>query len=399
MIFLGPRELLLRRRVPRYCAPRPHVCYEALMMNHSAYSAPRWCAPLAAAALLCLLCTLAACGGGEKPADTSQSQPPSVQTQRVAGYDFSRVVSGIDSLESPAAVPIRSGVESTIETVHVQEGAAVRKGEILFSLDARAVEGQLRTARADLESARADLAKAEAENRDNARQDAAAEVARQESRMRNLEKGLENNTIIAPQDGVVTECNVERGDHVEAGQTLATLLQVNPLELSLYIPREYLNRVKPGQHAVVRLETGLIDEHEGVVIRVDPAVDPATNKFQVTLQVDNSDKLLGPGAFASANIYLDEHLSSPAVPEKALVSGPSGYSVFVVQDGVAVLKPVKTGRRRPGLVEIVNGVAVGDKVIVAGQARLKSGSPVHAEGGAENEMEGDAQRHAALGGS
>lgn len=368
------------------------------MMNHSVSPAPRWYAPLAAVALLCVLCTLAACGG-EEPADTSQSQPPTVQTQRVAGYDFSRVVSGIDSLESPAAVPIRSGVESTIETVHVQEGAAVRKGEILFSLDARAVEGQLRTARADQESARADLAKAEAENRDNARQGAAAEVARQESRMRNLEKGLENNTIIAPQDGVVTECNVERGDHVEAGQTLATLLQVNPLELSLYISREYLNRVKPGQHAVVRLETGLIDEHEGVVIRVDPAVDPATNKFQVTLQVDNSDKLLGPGAFASANIYLDEHLSSPAVPEKALVSGPSGYSVFVVQDGVAVLKPVKTGRRRPGLVEIVNGVAVGDKVIVAGQARLKSGSPVHAEGGAENEMEGDAQRHAALGGS
>lgn len=369
---------------------------KAIMMNHSAYSVPRFSALPAAIALLFVLCALAACGGGEKPKDTSQSQQVTVQTQRVAGYDFSRTVSGIDSLESPDAMQIRSDVESTIETVYVQEGAAVRKGDILFSLDTHAGEGLLHTARADMENARAALSRAENEGPEDARQKAAAEVARQEANVQEFEKRLENSTITAPLDGVVTECVVERGDHVEAGQTLATLLQVNPLELSLYISREYLNRVKPGQHAVVRLETGLIDEHEGVVIRVDPAVDPATNKFQVTLQVDNSDKLLGPGAFASADIYLDEHLSSPAVPEKALVSGPSGYSVFVVRDGEAVLQPVKTGRRRPGLVEIVNGVDVGDEVIVAGQAQLKSGSPVHAEGDPENESPNGTQQHATL---
>ncbi|MFW5733782.1 MAG: efflux RND transporter periplasmic adaptor subunit, partial [Oceanidesulfovibrio sp.] len=289
-------------------------------------------------------------------------------------------------------------ISALIEKVHAREGTAVSRGDVLYTLDADTIESELNAARAALQSAKAELKDASAthdrfrmlyerqtisreeyEERFTAFKTAEAEVERLEARVQLMRERLEDSTIRSPMDGVIAEHQMDPGAYVEAGDTLVTIYKMDPLEISFRIPEGYMDRVEPGQTVFVELTTGDIARHEGEVSFVSPSIDQATRKFLVKALVDNSDGTLKPGAFASAQVVLDVREDKPAVPEHALVSRRRGYALFVVEDDHAVRRQVRIGLRRPGVVEIVSGVEVGETVVTAGQTRLEDGVEVHLE--------------------
>lgn len=339
-----------------------------------------------------------ACGEDDTQTQTRSNTAIAVRTQRVQAEDFQESAEGIGSLESPESVQIKPEISARLEEVHFQEGQLIEKGDLLFSLDAAKLKSELAADRAALESARASLDDArstyrrfknlfesrtiseqEFDTRQTALKTAQAEVERMKSQVSLARERLDDTTIRAPMSGALSERHADPGDYVEAGQTLVTLYTLDPLEISFRVAEAFMGRVEPGQRVMVRLASGEIDPCVGEVIFVGPSVDPQTRKFLVKASVCNPDGKLKPGAFARAEIILNVREDRPAVPEAALVSQRTGYSVFAVTNSTAVRRNVEIGLRKPGLAEIVEGVSVGEEIVVEGQMRLSDGAKVQVQ--------------------
>ena len=169
----------------------------------------------------------------------------------------------------------------------------------------------------------------------------------------------------------------------ERGEPLATLYQVDPLELEFYLPERHIGQVRSGQEVAATIAAHPDRAFRGQVDFVAPAVREATRDFLVKATFPNADGLLRPGAFATALVTVDVRAERPVIPEEALVATRLGYLVFTVEDGMARAREVRTGLRQAGQVEVLEGLAIGDVVVRAGHLRLSGGEPVRiVEGGA-----------------
>jgi membrane fusion protein (multidrug efflux system) len=344
---------------------------------------------------VCLVLFLtAACGEETAPQRPGAKSAP-VRVQEVEAADFRETAEGIGSLEAPETVQVKPEISAPIKKTHVREGARVEKGERLFSLDAEKLRSELDAELAALESTKASLAEAkstylrfkrlfeqrtvseeEYEQRLTAFKNAKSEVDRLRARVELMRERLDDTTISAPMPGVLSEIATDPGDFVRAGETLVTIYRLDPLQISFRLAETFMGRVEIGQSVEVRLASSQGPPCEGEVVFVGPEVDPDTRKFLVKASVCNPEGALKPGAFARAVVILDVREDRPAVPERALVSERAGYSLYLVEDGAAVRRKIEVGLRRPGLVEIAEGVSVGETVVVEGQLRLSDGAEV-----------------------
>jgi membrane fusion protein, multidrug efflux system len=179
--------------------------------------------------------------------------------------------------------------------------------------------------------------------------------------------------------GVISHREVDRGAHVAVGRTLAWFYQIDPLEMSFWLPERHLGRIRQGQPVAVSVAAYPDRQFEGLVEFISPAVDPSTRQFLVKAVIPNSERDLKPGMFAVATVTVGERLDRPVLPEESLVATRRGYMVFVIEDDVAVSREVVTGLRDEGWVEIVEGLAVGELVVREGHMRLSGGETVRVE--------------------
>ncbi len=357
--------------------------------------------------LLLLLCVLlgmpAACGGeadqprSNEAREDSRARAKPVSTVVLQGEDFRETATGVGSLASPRRVQIAPELNAILATVHVAEGAAVRQGERLYTLESdtlrserEAVQAALEQARAEAENARVTfrrfeqlyetrtISRDEFDERATAFRTAQAEVERLQAELRRTRQRLEDTTLRAPMDGVIDAHQADPGDYVEAGETLTTLYQTDPLEIEFTVAETFMGRIRSGQAVEVRLpaQGDEAASHHGEVTFVAPNVAPETRQLQVKARVQNGEGALKPGAFAHATVILDVREDRPAAPERALAAQREGYALFVVENGKARRRDVVIGLRRPGLVEIVEGAAVGEQVVVEGHMRLADGDLV-----------------------
>ena len=349
----------------------------------------------AAAFLVILLFLLPACGDEEPAQKAGEARAVPVRTAQVEARNFSETAEGIGSLSSPENVKIEPEIGAILQEVHFQEGARVEKGELLFTLEARQLQSELRASRAALESARAALentrstfqryeklyerdiiSEDEFEQRRTSFRTARSEVDRLEAQLQTMRERLDETEIYAPMTGVLSERNADPGDYVAPGDILVSIYTLDPLEISFRVGESFMGRVEPGQAVNVHLSSGKVPPCKGEVIFVGPSIEPETRKFLVKASVCNPEGRLKPGAFARAEIILDVRKDSPAVPEGALVSEREGYSLFMIEQGKAVRREVEIGLRKPGLVEIADGASVGEEVVVEGQLQLNDGDKV-----------------------
>jgi membrane fusion protein (multidrug efflux system) len=141
-------------------------------------------------------------------------------------------------------------------------------------------------------------------------------------------------------------------------------------------------RVRPGQKAQVSLGSGS-ENAEGEVLRISPVVDNSTGTVKVTLAMQPPSRLFKPGAFVRVDIETDSREKTTLIPKRALVQQDGKTYVFVADGAQAKRRDVKLGYESGGAVEILDGVALGENVVVAGQGSLKEGSKIkEVQGGA-----------------
>jgi membrane fusion protein (multidrug efflux system) len=176
--------------------------------------------------------------------------------------------------------------------------------------------------------------------------------------------------IVAPFDGVVGIRGVSLGDYVKDGSDLVNLEDVRNLKVDFRLPERMLSQVRPTQTVEVLADAFPGDRWQGQIEAINPKVDQNARSLEIRGRLDNTSGRLRPGMFVRVRVIVGERSEALMVPEQAIVPAGDEFFVFLVNEGKARRVQVRTGLRREGQVEIVQGLKAGDAVVVSGQQRL-----------------------------
>lgn len=338
-------------------------------------------------------------GCGSEPPGVVERPPVPVVVEAVRTVDLEDVVTGVGTLRAIEQVAIAPEVAGRVRALHFREGLDVDAGQLLVELDDDKLKAQRSAYEAALRAAGAQLADAERQlvrqremrQRDlgseealdraaTARDGALAERDRLQAEIALIDRKLADMRLHAPFAGRISERRVDRGAYVGAGDVLAVVYRMDPLEVSFSVPERYLGRIREGQRVGLLVAAWPDESFEGVLSFIDPAIDEPSRSLRLKAELANPDGRLRPGAFVRARVVLDALDDRPVVAAEALVATRHGYRVFVVEDGRARSREVETGLRQGGDVEIRTGVGAGEQVVRSGHLRLNDGDRVRRVG-------------------
>ena len=168
---------------------------------------------------------------------------------------------------------------------------------------------------------------------------------------------------------------VSPGDFVEQGDNLVELTDISKLKLDFRVPEIYLQELQPGRILNIHVDAFPGKTIQGKVIAVSPSIDNTAHNIEVRALIQNPEGFLRPGLFAEVDLLVEQH-TSVVIPEQAIVPKDNAFFVMTVAEGKVKLTPVSMGQRRPGVVQILEGLNAGDILITAGQIKLFPGMPV-----------------------
>lgn len=345
----------------------------------------------------------------------AEAKPAAPQGQRAAGAQRPPVtivtttaerrampvrLDAIGTVQTLSAVTVRSRVESQIMEVGFKDGDYVKKGGMLFRLDSRQLEAQLKQAEANvardralLVSAESDLRRAEELAKQNFATDQRLDTARSqvatmraairggEAAVEGLKVQLTYYTINSPVAGRIGVAMMKEGNIAKTGDnsgSLATIHQIDPIYVSFALPQRVLPEIRAAMNAgtarVQATQQGTTKSVEGKIAVVDNTIDATTGTIQLRALFDNADETLWPGALGQVRITLRVDPDAVTVPREAVQNGQSGAFVFVVEDGTARARPVTVDRIIDGRSVITAGLNGGEAVVIDGALLLTDGA-------------------------
>ena len=190
---------------------------------------------------------------------------------------------------------------------------------------------------------------------------------------------LEDSRVTAPFSGYVTEKYVNEGECISPGMPIVTIMNIDQVKAEVKVPEMELTRVALG--IPVDMEIDALEDHrfEGQISAINARVDPINRNFTVKIKIPNPQHLIKSGMFARITIKTDIIRDVPVVPERALVAdAQGGNAVFMLENGKARRRSVIVGARGEGIVQIKEGLARGETILVSGNYGLTDGSEVDA---------------------
>lgn len=340
--------------------------------------------------------------------EVAATGPAAGQGQRVIPVEVATAVQkpmpvrieALGTVTPVANVAIKSRIETQIAQVHFTDGTSVKEGDLLFTLDSRQIEAQMRQAEGVLARDRAQLEGAERDvrrftdlvaknatptvNLDNAKTQAQAlraAITADQAALDNLRVQLSYCTIRAPISGRISAAMVKVGNLVRPADTvpLATINQMAPIYVAFAVPQRTLPEVREAMQAGrARVESFLPGDREpvtGNLVMLDNSVDPATGMVMGRALMDNRDETLWPGTLVNTRLTLNIE-QAVTIPTVAVQTGQRGTFVYVVANGAASVKSVKVARTIGMEAVIGSGLSAGDVVVVDGQLLLNEGTKV-----------------------
>ena len=369
-------------------------------------------------------------------ADSKEEPAPAIEvkTAPVIERRTNRSVEVVGSLVAEDEVTVSSQASGNLADITVDLGTAVRRGQIIARIDQRELkfkvdqaEGTLhqaearlgvkrgeridpqkqpdvRMAFAALERARYDLnaSRSLAESGDISKQQldvyqktvdqAEARYQAALENVRNLEaiveekraaldlakKQLADTDIVSPISGVVKEKAASRGEYLQPGKPIVTIVQIDPLRLRADIPEYAAASVRTGQTMTLTVESFPGRTFTGRVVRIGPSLNEQTRALTVEAEVRNPGNLLRPGMFAKSNLVTANDALALMAPRRAVQVIAGLNKIFVIENGRVSERIVKLGATDGDLIEIVEGVKSGEVVATSNLDKLQEGSAVSA---------------------
>lgn len=362
---------------------------------------------LSVVSLLVILAVVMAGCNKEKPKVQEEKLVP-VETIKVASTDLAHTLNTTGEVIAGADVNVTPKVSGRVEQVMVRVGDTVRKGQVLFQLEATDAHNAIAQAEAALEQAVAGVDKSQQAlkdaqinyERNKALYDAQAisksAFEQAESQLVNAEIGLKssqasvkqaqaslntqkenynNATIVSPINGVVAAVNVDPGEMVSPQVSPITVVQMDTIKVKVNVSENVVDSIKVGSQVPVTINA-INQTVKGTVLSVAPKADTATRAFAVEIQLPNAKGDIKPGMVAKLNLSTGTSASVLALPVDAVLERDGQYSVFIVEGGKAKEVSVKVGVTSGELTEIKSGLKEGQTVIVTGNRLVGEGQKV-----------------------
>ena len=324
----------------------------------------------------------AAAAQGSEAEDTEDDTPAiPVETSVASRADIYAMYSGTAPIEADAEARVIAKVAGEIREILVEEGDEVTSGQLLARLDGDRLRLELMQSEANLRKAQRDYQR-NVDLKDKSLISAGDfekikyEMDALEATNNLAKLELSYTEIRAPIDGVIAERFVKLGNTIDVNAVTFQVTSFEPLIAYLHVPEREYRRIAPDQTAVVEVDALQGSEFQATVARISPVVDPDTGTFKITIEVSDPTRRLKPGMFGRINIVYDMHPQALQVPRSAIIDEAGETSVFIVEDGKAVRRPITTGYANNGYIEIVDGLTGSEKLVVVGQAGLRDGSKV-----------------------
>jgi membrane fusion protein, multidrug efflux system len=351
-------------------------------------------------AALTLAAVLAGCAGTKAAPPVASAVP--VLAATVQKKDVPVQVQAIGSVEAYSTVSVKTQITGELTGVLFREGQDVKKGELLFTLDKRPFEAELKKQESNLarDIAQAKLAHAQVERYEpllkegivaneqfdqiKANADAMdAAIAADKAAIENARVQLVYCSIYSPINGRTGSLIVHQGNMIKANDTpaLVNINQVQPIYVTFMVPEQFLPEIKAsasgGQLAVKALIPNDPKPPVGKLSFMDNTVDQATGTIKLKGEFANADRRLWPGQFVNVVLTLRTQPNAIVVPSQAIQTGQQGQFVFVIKPDMTVdARQVVVARSGEGQAIIEKGLSAGENVVTDGQLRLVPGSRV-----------------------
>lgn len=314
----------------------------------------------------------------DEPAQRQGSRATPVVTQIVSIQPFAVTLQALGTAKANESVMITPQESDVITSLNFSDGQQVEAGTILAQLNSNEQKARLNELNINLAEAERQLKRIQnlalsnstsTQLLDEQQARVKAFIAQREVAQENLNKTF----ITAPFSGKLGLRQVSLGAYVKPGDVLTTLDDIATIKVDFAISERHLPSVNEGQTVFAESVAYPGIQFEGTITNVDSRIDPATRSFSIRTEIDNTAEQLRPGMLLTITLQ-KRVLNTLVIDEKALVPDHEDQFVFRVVDGKAVKTKVIIGERRPGKVQILDGVVIDDEVVVQGTLRIRDGS-------------------------
>ncbi|MCU7795748.1 MAG: efflux RND transporter periplasmic adaptor subunit [Candidatus Thiodiazotropha sp. (ex Semelilucina semeliformis)] len=311
---------------------------------------------------------------------------PQVIVAEVREADFVDRIEALGTLKANESVALTVNVTETVTAIHFDDGERVEKGATLVEMTNREEHALLREARANLDEAKRQFKRVKRLESQGIEAQSLLDQRRREvdtarARLSAIESRLADRLIKAPFSGVLGLRNTSVGALVETGDTITTLDDDSVMKLEFAVPSTYLTSLRPGLSIRAHTRAYREQRFDGEVKVVDSRVDPINRSVVVRAVIANPQRMLKPGMLMTVELLRDPR-KALLIPESALM--PKGSEQFVMrvsgEQHLVDKRQVIIGSRRPGEVEVTQGLEAGEWVITHGTEKARAGKPVRIKG-------------------
>lgn len=314
----------------------------------------------------------------------SSTKGTKVFIYEVGEQSFANSYQALGTLRANEATTLSVSVTKAITAIHFDDGQRVKKGDVLVEMTSSEEHALLDAAQHALIEAEQQYLRVQSlvkkqlatqavlDERKLAYDSARSQLEAARSRVKDL-------LVVAPFDGVVGLRNISLGALVRPGDVITTLDDDSVMKLDMSVPSVYLPHLEIGMPISGKAHALDDKDFKGEVASIASRIDPVTRSVQVRAVIPNPERILKPGLLMIVELE-EPPRNVIVVPEKALIQSAGQAYVYVVDDEqqpvTARRRDVNIGARKPGVIEVVEGLRVGEKIVTHGHLKLKDGSQV-----------------------
>jgi len=324
------------------------------------------------------------------------SMPPMpVEVAEVKTEKVSDQFEAVGTIEANEAITVVSEIDAMVIKLPFEEGSYVKRGALIAQLEDSQLSAELARSQALYEQNKTTYKRIKniVDQKAGAPQDlddAAAALQVAEANLSLAKARLSKTRIIAPFDGIIGSRKVSVGSFLRTGQPITELANINDIRISFSAPERFLSTLRKG--AEVNISTTAYDELKvkGRILVIEPVLDPETRNVRVVARVSNSGRKLLPGMSANVSAVLSERAEALTIPSEAVFAEGNQSFVYIVNnDSTVARSPVKLGLQMQDVVEVIDGLKQGEKVVMAGHQKLFDKAkvmPIQMAGGEMNKQ-------------
>ncbi len=306
--------------------------------------------------------------------------PVAVSTYKVGALSVSGDLSLPAVLEPKETATLSTGTQGKIETLQIELGSRVAKGQVIGTIDSKVKQINLQSTELTVSKLKQDYER----NRELLAGNAINETAVTDSKYNyennqiqaaQLKQQIADSRIIAPIGGIITDKKLTAGEYANIGTVIATIVDVSQLKTIVYVNERDVYQLRIGQPATITCDVYPGKTFPGKVSYISPQGDDNHN-YKVELLLANQASALKSGTYVKVSFRLNTSATAIQIPKKALGDGMKNPYVFIAEGNKAVLRNITLGREVGENVEVLNGLSEGDIIITDGIINIVDGSPI-----------------------